>query len=137
MAAGAAIEFLLGGHTRLDHKRGEAGQPVLVVRGRQVVRGIHPLDRMAELAVGATERIDRPEQHSKGAPLPVLGEHRLAVGVLDRPEAVQPANIVHTVHVGIIRTSVPTPTHFPRLGDIGFNRSEGRLADIHLLPAGT
>ncbi len=133
MPACAAIEFLWRGQARFDSERRDAGQPVFVVRRRQVMRGIHPLDRMPELAAGSTERSDRPDHHAKGAPLPVLGEHRLAVGVLDRAETVQTAKIMYAVHVGIIRISGPTPIHFPQSGDNRFNRSGGWLADIHLL----
>jgi hypothetical protein len=91
---------------------------------------------MPKYAAGTTERSDRPHHQSKRAALPVVSEHRLVVRVLDRAETVQSAEVMHAVHVAIIRISAPTPIHFHRSGDIGFNRSEGRLADIHL-PAAT
>ena len=53
MPAGAAIELLRRRHARLDHERRDTGEPVLVVRRREVVRGIHPLDRMPKHAAGA------------------------------------------------------------------------------------
>ena len=137
MAARAAIKFLRRRHARLDRERGDPGEPVLPVRRRQVMRGIHPLDRMAKHASVDAERSERSDHHPKGAPLPVRGEERLDVLVLDRAETVQPAEVMHAVHVGIIRISGPTPIHFPRSGDIRFNRSEGRLADIHLPAAAT
>ena len=56
MAACSAIELLLGRHARLDCECRDTGQPVLPVRRRKVVRGIHPLDRMAEHAAVDAER---------------------------------------------------------------------------------
>ena len=103
MPAGAAIKLLLRRHTRLDHERGHTGEPVLPVRRREVVRGIHPLDRMAKHTSVDAERSEHSDHHPIGAPLPVRGEERLGLGVLDRAEAVQPAEVVHAVHYLIIR----------------------------------
>src|SRR5262249_43651297 len=46
--ASTALEFVLGGETRLDSHGCGTGQPALVVQRRQVVLGRHALDRMTE-----------------------------------------------------------------------------------------
>ena len=106
-------------HARFDSERRDTGEPVLPVRRRQVVRGIHPLDRMAKHAAVDAERSERSDHHPKGASLPVRGEERLAVGVLDRAETVQSAEVVHTVHFGIIRISAPKRSTSPDRGTSG------------------
>ena len=50
MPAGATVELLVRHETRLDHERRRAGQPVLVVRRRQVVDRIHALDAVTPRA---------------------------------------------------------------------------------------
>ena len=104
---------------RLDGERRDTGEPVLPVRRREVVRGIHPLDRMAKHPAVDAQRSERSDHESEGAPLPVRGEERLRLGVLDRAEAVQPAEVVHTVHHRIIRISAPKRSTSPNRGTPG------------------
>jgi hypothetical protein len=98
-SAGPALELVLGGEAGIDGHRRRAGQPVLVVRGRQIVLRCHALDRMAEPSAGDSLRSDETQHHPEGAPLPILGEQRFARLVLDWAEPVQAAQIVNAVHV--------------------------------------
>ena len=107
MPASAAIEFLLRDSARLDGQRRDTGQPVFPVRRRQVVRRIHPLDRVAKHPAVAAQRPNRADHETEGAALPVLGEGRFRLFMFNRTEAVEAAEVVHTVHHRIIRIFGP------------------------------
>jgi len=57
-SAGAVLQFVLRREARFDGQRRDTGQPVLVVRRRQIMRGIHALDRMAEPSAGTAQCTD-------------------------------------------------------------------------------
>ena len=52
--------FVDGRHAGLDEQCGHAGEPVLVVRRRQVVRRVHALDAVAEHPAVAAQRTTEP-----------------------------------------------------------------------------
>src|ERR1700730_4645720 len=97
-SAGAGLQFVLRRAARSDGQRRDAGQPVLVVRRRQIMRGIHALYRVAKPSAGAAHPADRAEQHPKDPAPPRFAEERLGVFVLDRAEPVEAAEVVHAVH---------------------------------------
>ena len=82
---------------RFDDQRRDAGQPVLVVRRRQVVRRVHALDAVPERPARGRSPITSRSDPEHAA-LPLLVEHRLVGLDLDRAEPLEATEVVDAVH---------------------------------------
>ncbi len=110
-AARARLELVTCEHAGLDHARRHAGDPVLVVRRAEVVRRVHPLDRVAELTPVADAGQERTERDDGGAPFPRLVEDRLVGLDVDPTESLHATEVVHAVHLPI-RSQRPVTHRF-------------------------
>ena len=78
-----------------------AGEPVLVVPRREVVAGVHALDRVPEHRGVEAARTERPAGEAEHPPFPRVVEDRLVRLDLDRAEALHPAEVVDALHGAI------------------------------------
>ena len=97
--AGAALELVDRGRAGFDGQRRDAGQPVLEVRRREVVRRVHALDAVTERRRAAAECHHHREVHLEGTPLPILMEDRLRRRRMHRTESLQAAEVVDAIHM--------------------------------------
>jgi hypothetical protein len=77
----------------------DAGDPVHVVGGAEILDLSHAFDRVADLVDIVEPGRAGKVQDTVGAAFPRLMEGRLVGLALDRAEALHTAEIVHTVHV--------------------------------------
>ena len=96
---GAGGKFLLRENAFIDGKRLKRSQPMLIVRGGQVVHRIHALYGVTE----GIEGVNLPycqHRHGEHPPLPRRVEDGLVLFPEDRAKAGQPAHVMDTVHTG-------------------------------------
>jgi hypothetical protein len=94
----AGIKLGLGYDALLHQVALQRGEPPLVVTGRQVVGGRHPLDAVAGLVnVDDALHPGCPREHEDGL-LPVRVKDRLVLLAHHRPETVHPTHVVRAVH---------------------------------------
>jgi hypothetical protein len=94
----------------LDEQRRQRAQPALVIRRGQVVRRVHPLDRMPQL-VKLGDPLQRRDRQPEHPALPALMEDRLVALDRDCAEPVETAEVMDAVYALDLTSRRSLPPH--------------------------
>src|SRR5215469_16069861 len=91
-------QLVARGNSLLDQEGLYRVQPLLIIRGAQIARRRHPLDRMADRIDIGYPSTKHSVQHREDPFLPVSMKHWLVLFPGYRAKAMHPAKIMDAVH---------------------------------------